>query len=59
MKNNDTFSEYVFVYRNSFGDWNVATNPVFIAEHKDCIAIKRDDIKEIRKYIPRYHKDGK
>ena len=33
--------EYFYIYRDSFKKWNIATNPQFIAEHKDCRAIKK------------------
>ncbi len=59
MIEDDRFSKYVFIYEDSFSNWNIATNPKFIAEHKHCFAIERDDLKEIRKYIPRYRKEGK
>lgn len=40
------FNQYVFIYKNSFNYWGIATNPVFIASHSNCIAIKRNDIIE-------------
>ena len=40
--------KYDFVYQNSFGHWNICLNPVFIAGHKNCVAIpKREDGKII------------
>lgn len=39
MSNN--FSNYVFIYLDANGIWNQATNPVFIAEHKQCRAVEK------------------
>jgi len=33
--------EYTFLYRNESGIISVTTNPVFIANHKDCWAVKK------------------
>lgn len=47
----NNFDDYVFIYEDSFGNWNTATNPVFIAEHKHCKAIKKTDKKTLKKYL--------
>jgi len=40
--------KYNFVYMDSQGVWNSCTNPVFIAQHKRCRAVKKTlDLKEI------------
>ena len=49
-----TFEDYIYIYMDAHGNWNTATNPMFVAEHKNCKAIKKNDEKEIRKYIPNY-----
>ncbi len=38
---NNNWNDYTFIYRDSLGHWNVAKNPVFIAEHKYCKAIPK------------------
>lgn len=35
------FDKYVFIYKNSLGIFNIATNPRFIASHTACRAIER------------------
>jgi hypothetical protein len=35
--------EYWFLYKDSTGEWNQCTNPVFIAEHKCCVALNKKD----------------
>jgi len=39
--------KYYFLYKNSFGQWNSASNPVFIAKHTYCRAIPKEVINEI------------
>lgn len=36
--------KYFFIYRNSTGHWNSATNPKFIAEHTCCRAISKKEV---------------
>ena len=33
------FSEYVYIYKDCLGNYNKATNPCFIAEHNNVVAI--------------------
>jgi len=33
--------DYYFIYKDSLGALNSATNPRFIAEHKSCIALNK------------------
>ena len=40
------FNEYVFIFRNGNRTFDIATNPVFIAAHKDCKAILKTNILE-------------
>ncbi len=54
MSDMETFNDYTYIYMDAHGRWNIATNPVFIAEHKNCKAIKKNDEKEIREYVPNY-----
>ena len=35
------FDKYIFIYCDSHGRWNQATNPCFIAEHKCCRAVEK------------------
>ena len=32
-------TDYVYIYKNTQGNFNTATNPVFIAQHNYCVAI--------------------
>ncbi len=43
--------DYDFIYKDSLGRWNTATNPEFIAEHTCCRAIKKGEqpIKDLLK----------
>ena len=40
-KMKSTFDNYWYVYRDSHGKWNTASNPMFIAEHTMCRAIPK------------------
>lgn len=35
-------NEYIFIYKNTDGRFDTATNPIFIASHKMCRAFKKD-----------------
>ena len=49
----NTFDDYIFVYKDSQGHWNKATNPKFIAEHKACVAFTKEEWKtECSNYFP-------
>ncbi len=49
------WQDYDFIYKDSLGYWSITTNPVFIAEHTCCRAIRkgeqpiRDLLKELNK----------
>lgn len=45
------FNNYYFIYKNSLRKWGTCTNPVFIAKHTFCRAIKKTDIKNINYLI--------
>lgn len=45
--------EYYFIYKDSFGTWDITKNPVFIASHTYCRAIKKSNTKRSIKYIVR------
>lgn len=45
------WEDYTFIYKDSLGTWNIATNPVFIAEHGCCMAIKKTDTDTLNKYL--------
>jgi len=51
------FEDYFYIYKNMFGKWNRATNPKFIAEHKECRAIEKDSVKDINEYIRKLNKE--
>ncbi len=37
----NNWDKYHYVYKNITGTWHEATNPVFIAEHTMCRAIRK------------------
>jgi len=47
------WNDYTYIYQDSLGHWNIATNPVFIAEHKCCRAVPKslgkDHLKKLLK----------
>ena len=43
--------EYYFLYKNSIGQWNHCTNPVFIASHKHCRAIPKEIVHDKLSYV--------
>jgi len=47
----DDFSYYHFIYKDSKGVWDICTNPVFIAKHTHCRAIRKTDINNINYLI--------
>lgn len=36
--------DYIFIYKDSLGNYNLCTNPVFIASHKCCRAFKKSEL---------------
>ena len=45
------FDSFWFIYKNSFGNWDICTNPKFVARHQYCRAIckyKVRDFKQLR-----------
>jgi hypothetical protein len=44
-------NDYYFIYKNSQGRWNEATNPRFIASHQYCRAIPKPCIKSISEFL--------
>lgn len=45
------WEDYVFIYEDSLGMWNVATNPVFIAEQSKCKAVLKTDTDTLKYYL--------
>ncbi len=37
----NNWNDYTFIYKDSLGRWNIATNPSFIAVHKCCVAVPK------------------
>ena len=50
------FNEYFFIYKDAQGYWNEATNPVFIAEHTCCRAVKYEDVTNVKDYLNKLNK---
>ena len=50
------FDNYHFIYKDINGRWNEATNPSFIAMHKECKAIEKAKIKSISEYLWKLNK---
>jgi hypothetical protein len=44
-------NDYYFIYKDSLGQWNLVTNPKFIARHTYCRAIKKTSTKRSINYI--------
>lgn len=51
------FKSYYYIYKDSHGKWNQATNPAFIAEHPMCKAIRKSDVKDINEHLKTINKD--
>jgi len=45
------FNNYHYIYKDSQGTWDEATNPVFIAKHTNCRAIDKALVKDIKTYL--------
>jgi len=45
------FNKYYYIYRDATGRYNEARNPIFIAQHKDCYAIEKAKVRDIKKYL--------
>ena len=41
------FDSYFFIYKDSTNNWNIATNPKFVASHTFCRAIYKNKIRRI------------
>ena len=54
----NNWNDYYFIYKDAFNRWNEAKNPVFIAEHKMCKAIKKKEIKNLRQHLNNLNKEG-
>ena len=37
-----------FIYKNSFNQWDICTNPKFIARHTHCRAIYKNKIRDFK-----------
>ena len=53
-----TFSNYHFIYKDSAGRWNEATNPSFVAAHKQCVAVPREKVESISEYLWKKNNKG-
>jgi len=42
--------KYYYIYKDSTGNWNTTTNPMFIASHKYCRAIPKYVVSDYMKY---------
>ncbi len=42
------FDSYYYIYKNAIGEWDMATNPKFIARHTYCRAIPKHKVKSLR-----------
>ncbi len=42
------FDSYFFIYKDSKNNWNIATNPKFIASHTFCRAIYKNKIRDFK-----------
>ena len=38
---------YYFIYKDSIGNWNDTTSPIFIAKHKHCRAIPKKVLEKL------------
>ena len=47
----NNFEAYHYIYKDAHGKWNTASNPSFIAEHKNCKAIEKAVAPNIEKYL--------
>jgi hypothetical protein len=45
------FYDYYYIYLDSLGYWNSATNPKFIAEHKQCKAFKKSEVTSLKNLL--------
>jgi len=45
------FTAYHYVYKDMSNNWNLAKNPVFIAEHTYCRAVKKEEHPDIGKLL--------
>lgn len=54
--------DYIFIYKDSLGRYNLCTNPVFIAKHTCCRAFKKRELRldgnNIVKLLNEYNKDN-
>ena len=57
----NNWNNYVFVYRDFLGVWHEARNPVFIASHKDCIAIEKTALRKgsVKEHLKRLNQNRK
>jgi len=47
----NTFNNYYYIYRDMYGRYNYASNPKFIAEHKNCFAVEKAVVKDKKRYL--------
>lgn len=43
-----SFDNYWFIYKNAFGNWDICTNPIFIARHTYCRAICKSKVRDFK-----------
>ena len=42
------FDNYWFIYKNSFNEWDICTNPKFVARHQYCRAIYKNKVRDFK-----------
>ena len=42
------FDNFFFIYKNSFGNWDICTNPKFVARHQYCRAIHKGKVRDFK-----------
>ena len=42
------FDSFWFIYKNLFDNWDICTNPKFVARHKYCRAIYKSKIRDFK-----------
>ena len=42
------FDSFFFIYKNSFCNWDICTNPKFVARHQYCRAIYKSKVRDFK-----------
>ena len=43
-----SFDSYLFIYKGANGDWDICTNPKFVARHQYCRAICKSKVRDFK-----------